>query len=51
MQNAVPVTEAQVTESAYVWTNSKKVHLEWDPEALYFEARHNRNYGKMVHDS
>jgi hypothetical protein len=51
MQDAIPVTEAQVTESAYVWTNSKNGHVEWDPEALYYDARHNRHYGKMVNDS
>ena len=28
MHDAISVTEAQVTESAYVWTNSKNVHLE-----------------------
>jgi hypothetical protein len=33
MQNAISVMEAQVTESAYVWTNSKNVHIEWDPAA------------------
>jgi hypothetical protein len=51
MQDAISVTEAQVTESAYVWTNSKNVHLEWDPAALYFDARDNLQYGKMVNDS
>jgi hypothetical protein len=45
------VTEAQVTESAYVWTNSKNVHLKWDPAALYyFDARDNQHYGKMVNN-
>ena len=34
MQDVITVTEAQVTESAYVWTNSKNLHLDWDPEAL-----------------
>ena len=43
--------DAQVTESAYVWTNSKNLHLDWDPEALYFDARDNHNYGQMVNDS
>ena len=43
--------EEQVTESAYVWTNSKNIHLEWDPDALYFDARDNQHYGKMVNDS
>jgi hypothetical protein len=43
--------EAQISESAYVWTNSKNLHLEWDPEALCFDAIHNRHYGKMVNDN
>ena len=51
MQDAIPMTEAQVTESAYVWTNSKNLHLDWDPEALYFDARDNHQYGQMVNDS
>ena len=51
MQDAISVTEAQVTESAYVWTNSKNVHLKWDPTALYFDARDKQHYGKMVNDS
>ena len=51
MQDAISVTEAQVTESAYIWTNSKNVPLEWDPAALYFDARDNQHYGKMVNDS
>ena len=36
MQDVISVTEAQATESAYVWTNSKNLHLDWDPAALYF---------------
>ena len=51
LMDANSVTEEQVTESAYVWTNSKNVHLEWDPAALYFDARNNQHYGKMVNDS
>ena len=37
MQDVITVTEAQASESAYVWTNSKNLHLDWDPAALYFE--------------
>ena len=48
MQDVITVTEAQATESAYVWTNSKKLHLDWDPEALYFDARDNHQYGQML---
>jgi hypothetical protein len=51
MQDAISVTEAQVTESAYVWTNSKNVYLEWDPAALCFDASDNQHHGKMVIDS
>jgi hypothetical protein len=43
--------KAQLSELAYVWTNSKNLHLEWDPAALYFDAIYNRHYGKMVNDS
>ena len=28
MQDVITVTEAQVTESAYAWTNSKNLHLD-----------------------
>jgi len=51
MQDVITVTEAQATESAYVWTNSKNLHLDWDPAALYFDARDNHHYGQMVNDS
>jgi hypothetical protein len=51
MQDAISVTKAQVTESAYVWTYSKNVHLEWDPTALYFDARGNQHHRKMVNYS
>ena len=51
MQDVISVTEAQATESAYVRTNSKNVHLDWDLEALYFDARDNQHYGQMVNDS
>jgi hypothetical protein len=50
MHDIISVTEAKVTESAHVWTNSKNVHLEWDPAALYFDAKYNQHYGKMVND-
>ena len=51
MQVVITVTKAQATESAYVWTNSKNLHLDWDPEALYFDAKDNHHYGQMVNDS
>ena len=51
MQDVISVTEAQATESAYVWTNSKNVHLDWDPVALYFDARDNQHYRQMANDS
>jgi hypothetical protein len=41
MQDVITVTE---TESAYVWTNSKNLHLDWDPDALYFDARDNHHH-------
>ena len=43
MQDVISATEAQATESAYVWTNSQNVHLDWDPAALYFDARDNQH--------
>ena len=51
MQDVIPLTEAQATESAYVWTNSKNTHLNWDPAALYFDARDNQHNGQMANDS
>jgi hypothetical protein len=51
MQDVISVEEAQIFESAYVWTNSKNLQLEWDPAALYFDGVHNRHYGKMVNGS
>ena len=51
MQDVISVTEAQATESAYVWTNSNNVHLDWDPAALYFDARDNQHYEQMVNVS
>ena len=51
MQDVITVTEAQATESAYVWTNGKNLHLDWDPAALYFDARDKHHYGQMVNDS
>ena len=51
IKDVISVEEAQISESAYVWTNSKNVQLEWDPVALYFDAMHNQHYGKMVNDS
>ena len=51
MQDVIPLTEAQATESAYVWTNSKNTHLDWDPAALYFDAKDSQHYGQIVNDS
>ena len=47
MRDVITVTEAQSTESAY----SKNLHLDWDPAALYFDARDNHHYVQMVNDS
>jgi hypothetical protein len=51
MQDIISMEEAQISDSAYVKTNSKNLQLEWDSVALYFDAIHNRHYGKMVNDS
>jgi hypothetical protein len=35
---------------SYIWTNSKNLHLDWDPEALYFDACKNAYHGKIACD-
>ena len=50
MEDLISVTEAQVSDSEYIWTNSKNLTLDWDPEALYFDARRNSRYGKYAND-
>ena len=34
MKDLIPMEEAQVSDSPYIWTNSKNLQLDWDPEAL-----------------
>ena len=51
MADVISVTEAQVSDSEYIWTNSKNLTLDWAPEALYFDARQNSRYGKYANDS
>ena len=41
MDDVIPLEEAQISESAYVWTNSKNLQMEWDPDAYYFDALRN----------
>ena len=33
IDDVISLEEAQESESAYVWTNSRNLHMEWDPEA------------------
>ena len=47
----IPVEEAIVSLSEYIWINSKNLHLDWDPAALYFDAIHYKHYGKHINDS
>jgi hypothetical protein len=51
MADVISVTEAQVSDSEYIWTNCKKIQLEWDSEALYFDALLNLLYEKYANDS
>ena len=34
MKDLIPMEEARVSDSPYIWTNSKNLQLDWDPEAL-----------------
>ena len=51
MDDVISLEEAQESESAYVWTNSRNLHMEWDPEAYYFDTLSNRHYGKFINDT
>jgi hypothetical protein len=51
MKDVITMEEARVSESAYIWTNSKNLQLDWDPMVLYFDSINNRNYGKLANDT
>ena len=51
MDDVISLEEAQTSESAYIWTNSKNLQLKWDPAAFYFDALSNRHYGKFINDT
>ena len=51
MDDVISLEEVQESESAYVWTNSRNLHMEWDPEAYYFDDLSNRRYGKFINDT
>jgi hypothetical protein len=51
IDDVIPLEVAQVSESAYVWTNSKNLHMKWDPDAFYFDALSIRHYGKFINDT
>ena len=34
MKDLIPMEESQESDSPYIWTNSKNLQLDWDPEAL-----------------
>jgi hypothetical protein len=40
----------QISNSDCIWTNSRHLHMDWDPEALYFDPSSNRHYGKLIND-
>ena len=51
MEDLITMEDARESESAYIWTNSKNLHLDWDPKAFYFDAINNRHYGKFANDT
>ena len=51
MEDVITMEEARISESAYIWTNSKNLQLDWDPMALYFDAINNRHYRKFANDT
>ena len=51
MEDVITMEEARVSESAYIWTNSKNLQLDWDPTAMYFDAINNWHYGKFANDT
>jgi hypothetical protein len=46
----ITCSEAQISDSDCIWTNSRQLHVDWDPEALYFDPSANRHYGKIIND-
>ena len=42
----ITCSEAQISDSDCIWTNSRQSQADWDPEALYFDPSLNRHYGK-----
>jgi hypothetical protein len=51
MADVKTANEAQVSDSEYIWSNSKNLQLDCYPEALYFNARTNLHYGKYADES
>jgi hypothetical protein len=51
MKDVITMEEARISESAYIWTNSKNLQLDRDPTALYFAAINNRHYGLFANDT
>ena len=43
----ITCSEAQLSDSDCIWTNSRHLHVDWDPEALYFDPSASRHYGKL----
>ena len=46
----ITCSEAQSSDSDCIWTNSRQLHVDWDPEALYFDPTASRHYGKLIND-
>jgi hypothetical protein len=46
----ITCSEAQISDSDCIWTNSRQFQADWDPEALYFDPSSNRHYGIIIND-
>jgi hypothetical protein len=51
MEDVITMEEARVSESAFIWTNTRNLQLDWDTMALYFDAINNRHYSKFANDN
>jgi hypothetical protein len=51
MKDVITMEETWISESAYIWTNSKNLQLDWDPTVIYFDAINNRHDGKFANDT
>ena len=42
--------DLQSSDSDCIWTNSRQLHVDWDPEALYFDPTAGWHCGKLIND-